>query len=268
MKTCHVCGALVDDRELTCPDCGATVVMSTSGLALKANEPVKKPVGNPMGMTMSTGSGLTDILRAPDDNFSDYEKEEFYGGGSIPLTFTKTVIDDGPAKKKKTKVGATVFKILLLCALAYGIYYLVVNVFLNKEGAFSYEEVIDIYVAAVNEEEKGDDIKLIVPPYISVAQDGVDLLMKGMDGIDISNYKIVDTYYYTASDIRELQDSIKLQTSKTANIKDACKVTIRFEGTIDNAGYDVKHSEVDMVFVQIRDRWYLHVDTYDNPEFK
>lgn len=35
MKTCHVCGAQVDDKELICPDCGATVVGST-GICLKA----------------------------------------------------------------------------------------------------------------------------------------------------------------------------------------------------------------------------------------
>ena len=49
--------------------------MITSGgsLSLKTEEPVKKKSGNRMGTTVSTGSGLTDILRREDDEYDDVD---------------------------------------------------------------------------------------------------------------------------------------------------------------------------------------------------
>ena len=132
MKTCHVCGAQVDDKELICPDCGATVVGNTGGFALKPQEPQKKKKSsNPMGMTVSTGSGLTDLLRAEDE---DVEVEDDLRGGSIPLTYAQNVIDDDAAykekklKQKQKKLIARAIVIIAICIFAF----IIISGYLNQ----------------------------------------------------------------------------------------------------------------------------------------
>lgn len=265
MKTCHVCGALVDDKELVCPECGATVVKSAGGFALKNETPVKKRT-NPMGTSVSTGSGLTDILKADDDGY-DSDLEDNFAGGSMPVTLSKADIeDDGYKAKKKSHVGGTIIKIILLLAAAYGIYYLVVNVFMKKEGATEYKQVVDIYIDAVNGADR-DKMVLIIPPYISDSLDTADLMLDELNGTKVDKYSIASVTNYDSKEITALQDSIKLQTGKTANISEACVVKVKASGTVlDFSGNSTsKNSEFEMELVKIRDRWYLHIDTYGNP---
>lgn len=265
MKTCHVCGTQVDDRELVCPECGATVVKSTGSFALKNEAPVKKK-SNPMGTTVSTGSGLTDILKADDDGY-DMDSEVDFTGGSMPVTLSKTDIeDDGYKPKKKSRVGGIIFKIILFLAIAYGIYYLVVNVFMKKEGATEYKQVVDIYMEAVNDAD-ADKLVLIVPPYITGNLDTAEMMLDKLKGTTVDKYSIVSVTNYDSKEIIALQDSIKVQTAKTANISEACVVKVKTSGTIlDFSGQQSpKNSEFDMVLIKIRDRWYLHIDTYGNP---
>ena len=165
MKICHVCGCEVEDRELVCPDCGATVVKHSGSLSIKAQEETKKKL-NPMGMTVSTGSGLTDILRN-ESEFDNADVDDDYFGGSIPLGMAKTVIEDDGRKKSDTgKVIGKVIKILCIIALLYGAYWVVVNVFLNRDVIESHEEAIDIYVEAINDADV-EKMEKVMPSYLN-----------------------------------------------------------------------------------------------------
>ena len=154
MKTCHVCGAQVDDKELICPDCGATVVGSTGGFALKPQEPEKKKKSaNPMGMTVSTGSGLTDLLRAEDD---EVEVEDELRGGSIPLTYAQNVIDDDAAykeKKLKQKQKKLITRAIVIIAICIFAFVIISGYLKQKRGADTPDALLDIYVEAVNDGE-------------------------------------------------------------------------------------------------------------------
>lgn len=264
MKTCHECGALVEDNELICPECGATVVKRTEGFSLKEQEPVKKRT-NPMGTPVSTGSGLTDILRGEDDGYVD---DEGFGGGSIPMSMTRTDIhgDYSPKKKSGSLIGLIV-KFVLLIAVIYGIYALVTHVTNKQEGATKAEQVLDYYVEAINEVDK-DKLLLIIPPYITTNIDYAETMLDSMRNIHYDTYDILSVTQCDDSDIIGYQDTIKLQTGKTANIKEACVVSVRLDGTtLNSAGVKVnKHVETEMTYIKIRSRWYLYIDTKDFSE--
>lgn len=264
MKKCHVCGNEVDDREITCPECGAMVSTDTgSKFALKTGQD-KKKTSNPIGMTVSTGSGLTDILKGDDD----FEDDNPYEGASMPFN---THIDyDDYAPKKKPKIFGSVVKILFLAALVYGVYHLVVNVILADNGAKTYGEAIDIYVSSINEDDE-DAMFTIMPPYISESQGNV--LARGvlddLDGIYDLSWTQVGFKEYNSEEKMALQDSIKLQTGKTSNVLEACLITFQLTGKTKSVGKEIPVvSRVDIELVRIRNNWYIHMDTYNNPNFE
>lgn len=271
MKTCHVCGAQVDDKELICPDCGATVVGSTGGFALKPQEPEKKKKSaNPMGMTVSTGSGLTDLLRAEDD---EVEVEDELRGGSIPLTYAQNVIDDDAAykekklKQKQKKLITRAIVIIAICIFAF----VIISGYLNqRKGADTPDTLMKIYVEAVNEGDV-DKMASIMPAYLD-EQAEAQKLIDDMKGAHINTYEVVKTIELSQNEMNELQDSIKYQTGKTANIKGATLVTIKMSGTADRGGSDVNvNTQFDVQLVKLKkgigEYYFIHMDTYDNPDF-
>lgn len=267
MKTCHVCGCQVDDKELICPDCGATVVMATSGLSLKNEAPTKKKAAS-SGPSISTGSGLTDILRADDD---DVAEEDPLHGGSVPYSLTQNVIEEEERRKKKniSKVFGTIFKIVLLAAAAYGIYYLVVNVFMKKEGASSYEAALDMYVEAVNDDDAAK-MKQIVPTYMSYPQDTAQDWIDSMTNVEITSYDIINTVEMDDAAMLIMQDDIKLEKNKSADIREGVTVTVEIRANVVNAsGATVSRGgEIEMDFIRLSDKWYFYSDSFDTSMFK
>ncbi len=267
MKTCHVCGCQVDDKELICPDCGATVVMATSGLSLKNEAPAKKKT-TPSGPSISNGSGLTDILRVNDD---DVAEEDPFHGGSIPISLTKNVIEEEERKKKKniSKAFGIIFKIVLLAAAAYGIYFLVVNVFMKKEGALSYEAALDVYMEAVNDDDAAK-MEQIVPTYMSYPQDTAQEWIDSMMNVEITSYDIINTDEIDDAALTIMQDDIKLAKGKSADIREGVTITVEIRANAVNAsGVTVsKGGEIEMDFIRISDRWYFYPDNFDTSMFK
>lgn len=270
MKTCHVCGAQVDDRELICPDCGATVVAATGGLSLKAQEPPKKKASNPMGMTVSTGSGLTDLLRGDDDG----DVEDDLSGGSIPLSFAKTVIDDDydyKTRQENKRIKKNIFRLVFVLVLVIAAYVIVTTVMNKERGAETPEQLLDIYMEAINNGD-ADKLDLVMPAYLGDTHAKAEQVIADMKSVHIDSYNISKKEELGQTEITELQDSIKYQTSKTANIKGAIKLTIVMNGTAQRMGEDVSvRSETEMTIVLLKkgmgEYYYIHIDTYDNPDF-
>lgn len=271
MKTCHVCGAQVDDKELICPDCGATVVGSTGGFALKPQEPgKKKKSANPMGMTVSTGSGLTDLLRAEDD---EVEVEDDLAGGSIPLTYAQNVIDDDAVykeKRLKQKQKKLIIRALVIIAICIFAFVIISGYLKQRKGADTPDILMDIYVDAVNEGDV-DKMASIMPAYLD-EQTEAQKLIDDTKGAHINTCEIVRTKELSQMELEELQDSIKYQTGKTANIKGATLITVKMSGTADRGGIDVVvNTQLDIQLVKLKkgigEYYFIHMDTYDNPDF-
>lgn len=266
MKTCHVCGTMVEDKELICPECGATVVKATSGMSLKTETETKKKVGVSTGTTIGTGSGYTDILRTEEDDLG-YDSEDF-GGGSIPTNYVKTIIeDDGEHKSKKdTRFIKLLFKILFVCAAAFVGYLVITKIFLKTEkGAKSYQDVLDTYVEAVNDQDAAK-MKQIVPKYVTEKSDEAESWLKDVEGVAITSYNIKKTEELGQQDIGFLEEDIKASTSKTAYIKECVLAEVDITASYTQNGLEVQKSgKAYMTFIKIEGFWYMYYDGYTFP---
>lgn len=259
MKTCHKCGAYVEDKAQYCPECGATIVKSYGNLSLKEEVEVKKK-GNPMGTTVSTGSGLTDILRAEDHGDLD---ESFYGGG--PVTFTDPYANDDYVAKEKTDFSAvkTLIKLIILAAIIYAGYYVIHDVILARKDVTSYEEAFEIYVEAVNEQDS-NALKEIMAPYINDRLGEVEYQLEQMEGVEFTEWEIVSAEEFTETEEKALQQEITLN-GKSFGIQRAYHIKANFYGTVDGSKRGAEN--VDMVFIKGDNKWFFDPSDYDNSTF-
>ena len=268
MKKCPMCGIEVDDHASECPECGCPIA-DTSGFSLKSGTDTKRKSMNPMGKSMSSGTGLTDILREGDDAYDDYDDDNAIGG-SIPLSLSRLDIEGDYSAKKKGKLGKIIIRLILLAALAAGAYYIVTH-YLIRDKAKSYEEALEYYVQAINncDEEK---MQIIIPPYIkdneSMAADYID----NMKILHINGYNTRNIEKLTDSAIDNLTQSIKLETGKTAKIKEGYSVDLELKVTVtgDSSQYANGSSfliKKTVEFIRIKDSWYLQINSYDNIDY-
>lgn len=266
MKKCPMCGIEVEDHASECPECGCPIA-DTSGFSLKSAPSGSKKSGNPMGKSISTGSGLTDLLREGDDAYDDFDDTSY--GGSIPLNLMRNDVEDYKGKKK-SKIGKILFRIILIAALAYGAYYLVVNVFMTKK-ARSYKEAVDFYVEGINDSDV-DTMKAIIPPYVDDREEKAQKIIDSFNAVHIDDYNIKNVESISKFDIEQLQDAIKLSTGKTARIKEACSFDV--EMTINVTGNSIKYESGSkfkvtshMEYININDKWYLQIDSYEHVDY-
>ncbi|MBE5944615.1 MAG: hypothetical protein E7258_06815 [Lachnospiraceae bacterium] len=269
MKTCRVCGAYVDDREWNCPECGASMITSSGTLSLKATAPEKKRGGggNRMGTTVSTGSGLTDILRAEDDEYGDSDYDYGFNGGSIPLSFSKNIIEEEEERKKAKKhrqLVSSIFKLVFLVAIVIAGYLYVTKVILKDRGANTYKDLVSIYVDAVNEDDQSLMLT-IVPEFISYRSDEAAELVEELDGITINSFNIKNAEAISSTDIALLIDQIKLETGKNANINEGYILDVEFTGKGED-GINKKVATVMEVY-RVKDKWFLYPMDFEAPVF-
>lgn len=266
MKTCRVCGALVDDREWNCPECGATMITSGGGLSLKADEPVKKKTGNRMGTTVSTGSGLTDILRREDDEYDDVDDTPVIMG-SLPGNMSRGIEEDEKARKKAKndiRIMTNIFKVIFAAAVIFIVYLFVTKFIMKDKGADSYEALVDIYVEAVNE---GDValMKTIMPEFISDRADEAQTLVDDMDGVEFTSYTIKNKEEIDRAQLDIFTDEIKLSTGNNPNLNEGYYLEVEFVGK-NKDGLEIKATAVMEVY-RVKHLWYLYPYTYENRAF-
>lgn len=265
MKKCPMCGAPVDDHATECPECGCPIA-DTSGFSLKSSPGGTKKSGNPMGKSISTGSGLTDLLREGDDAYDD---DDSYNG-SIPISLSRLDIEGDYSVKKKSKLGKYIFRIVLLAAAAYGVYYLLTNVFMTDK-AKSYNQALDYYVEAVNNNDT-EKMELIIPKYVKNPEKTAKEFLDNLKVLHINSYTVRDFQEMTESEIESLQDSIKLDTGETARIKEAYSMTVDFKVTVNGKSNQYAEGQsllisTYMEFINIKGYWYLQVGAYESIDY-
>lgn len=243
MKTCHVCGTIVDDRELVCPECGATVVKSTSGLSLKG---------------ASEDSGKKKLKEMADRLADEEEQEENYIQGSLPVSLSKNTIDEDMSAQKKSKLVPTLIKLILLAVVCLGVYAIYTNVIKKDDKQSTIEGVLDIYIEAVNAKD-ADKLSELLAPYVDEAESTAKLWLDGLSDIQYDSYKLSDKKSYDKDEIKKLQDAIKYATTKTSNIVEACDVRIELS---ESRGVVQK---IQFQMVKVRDTWYINLTPYISP---
>ncbi|MBQ9233945.1 MAG: zinc ribbon domain-containing protein [Lachnospiraceae bacterium] len=268
MKKCPMCGVNVEEHVTECPECGCPIA-DTSGFSLKSGSGTKKKSGNPMGRSMSTGSGLTDILRENDDTYDDY-----YGnssiGGSMPISLSKTDIEGDYSVKKKSKIGKYIIRIILLAAVAYGIYFLITNVLLTDK-AKSYNQALDYFVETINEDDV-EKMEIVMPPYLDKTGSQAKEYLENLGILHINSYTVRDLAEMTDAEIDNLQESIKLETGKTARIKEGYSMMVDLKVTVEGDSSQYVNGSSFMIstymeFINIKDNWYLQINAYENIDY-
>lgn len=255
MKTCRVCGAIVEDKNYVCPECGAELVKSSGTLSLKTETEKKSKSGNPMGQSISTGSGLTDILRAGDEEDGVDDRNDFYEG-SIPTSMAKTTIEGDYSAKKKKKIFPVVFKFLILIAVAYGIFFLVTKVILKEKehGAKDAEEAVEILIEGIQNGDV-DEVKKVIPPYIKEKKEEAQDILDKCQDIEIVNYRIKKSDTFTSGDLSTLKDEIKLKNNKTIDIDAGKSITITCKY---KKGDKLTEVEKKYIYFEVDNEWFYY----------
>ena len=271
MKTCEECGKILSDDETICPECGGTMFSETHGLELKSNKgPKKRPViDEDISANMEKG------------DYSDLEQDVYGGGSGAPIALSKEQIkekknEDKKDKKKHHKSGnmsavGTLFFVLVLAALVFGVYYLFTNVILKVEGPESQQECIETFIEAINDAKSDDyDVKdgavakmeSVMPPYLSIAPGVAQELIEMFGRVEITKY--VETKS-TPVNPNDLNDYVQAERGKSAKIKEAFRVEYRVNADIINErGSKVQRIKTITVYlIQIKDHWYFYNEDYD-----
>lgn len=256
MKVCHSCGTKVDDKELICPVCKQTVVVTHGELSLKPVEEKKQKKTNPMGTHISSGSGLTDILRSDDSSMLD--DGDLYGG-SLPSSYARTEIDSFTEKKRKIHVGKYLFFAIIIIAICFFVFTLYKDYNEVKRGADSYEAVVKNYTDAyINKDEKlFDDM---MPLYMDFDKNMVSDIYEQNITTKFISFNIEEVSHLDTGEIVVLQDDVKISTSKTVAIQEAVRTKVAFEAEVMKKSTGTYIKNVDegiFVMIKVRDRWYL-----------
>lgn len=278
MKTCPVCSALCTEIQTHCPECGAELIVkeeikSSGLLSLKSAEEAakKKSSGQSLGTTVSTGSGLTNILRREDD---DYEDDAPYIQGSIPTAFQKngSYETSGTSayerRREDKKVVGTIIKLVLLIAVAFGIYSYVTNVLLVEKGAKSYQDALKIYVDCINSKD-AEKLAEITPSYYGNQEDTAEKWIAYMNNAKITSSDIISAEKMDPNDLNDLQEYIKLTYSKTLYATDTASLVVEMKGEATNTtgAKFATGGRITMEFLEIDGKWYFNPESYDNKYF-
>ena len=270
MKTCEECGKILSDDETICPECGGTMFSEVHGLELRSNKgPKKKPViDEDISANMEKG------------DYSDLEQDVYGGGSGTPFSLTKEQIKEKKSEDKKDKkhhksgnmsaVG-TLFFVLVLVALGFGVWYLFTNVILKNEGPESQEECIATFVQAINDAKSSDPdvaakaaekMEFVLPPYLSIAPGVAQETLEMFSNVEITKYEPVKSEPTNAD---ALNDYVQADRGKSAKIKEAFWNEYRVFATVTNArGAKVqKIKNIKVCLVKIKDRWYYYNEDHD-----
>lgn len=244
MKTCHVCGSEVDDYEAVCPECGTELERREGGLSLKMGGPEKKKPA---------------VTAGPEKNFAAEELN-----GPKPVVLSSDTIKENVAsasgKRKKSNSGimGTIFLVVFLLALGYGVYYLFTNYIMKDDGFDDYEDVLEHYIEAVNESDV-EKMKEVLPSYVSLPANTAQKYLNNMAGRQITRYTILDTKLGGKTEADSIADTIKLQKGKTLDIKEVCTLKVQF---IMSSGAP-RSMEMELKFIQVKKKWFLYVDVFE-----
>lgn len=238
MKTCQECGTKVNDNELVCPCCGATVVMHVSGLSLKnsSGAPKKKPSSS-LNMSVS-------------QDFLDVEQPFVVTSKSIPKTKEKE--EKSYSVRGKSTFFPKLIKFILFVAIAYGIYTAITTYLVKDNGVTDRDTAYNIYIEAIkNPTVDNSELKKLIPPYEKESHFMQSKYINIAEGDTIFKADVTNKRVFSDNEVDRLVTDIKLATGNTPKIREAGSYDLRYvtkKGTL---------IEQTVTFVKIRNSWYL-----------
>jgi translation elongation factor EF-1beta len=185
----------------------------------------------------------------------------------MPNAVSYDLTDYETNKKAKLHPGKIIFRLLCVAVLAFGIYMLVTNVLLKKDGPATYQEALDTYIEAINNQDL-DDMEFVTPAFFTDKTAEATQKLENVKDMHIDEYSVEDKYYLTSEEISKLQDDIKYATSKTANMSDVVNVKLKVSGDLgEYANPGSKTGEMTVQIVCIRDSWYVLLEEYEDIKF-
>lgn len=262
MQVCRRCQAEFSDEEKYCPECGSPIFRDT-GLSLKTSDSDTKKKGNPMGMSISTGSGLTDILRIDDAGETE---DGFYGTAARNLNGLNYA-DDAPKKKKK-RIPAGI-KSLILLALIAGIGYFVYISFFKVDSntAKSADSLAGCLETALKDRDSGE-MKDIIAPYVDQRSEVASDLAEYSPDITIDSVKMnvqKKDKYTSMEAVSAYSTSLVEERGVTAksysDIKEYWNVQFTING-FDNKTKKTIGTTLDCTIVLIENKWYIDTTSF------
>lgn len=259
MAVCESCGAQIQEGLTVCPQCGKPIVKMKTSLELKGENGRKAVKAKSF---------------SPSDNYGDI----FDGnsvGGTEPVKITKEAIKEnkqvnsGPKKTSGVaKFFSMLLKIVIVAAIGFGIYYFVTNVVMKKEGPETYQEVLDIFKAAVNENDE-EKLLSLVPEYITANKALVDDIMPQVEETQYTTITVIKETTWTSADLSEFNDRIQLEHGKTVDAKEGVTLKLGLRGKMLNkSGIPISYMEVELDFVKLKGIWYPNIEMMQNELFK
>lgn len=265
MQVCRRCQAEFSDEEKYCPECGSPIFKDT-GLSLKSPGSDSKKKTNPMGTSISTGSGLTDILKIDDAGETE---DGFYGTAARNLNGLNYA-DDAPKKRKK-RIPAGIKSLILLAIIVAVGYFVYNSVFkLDSNTAKSGEGVAKCLETALKD-RSSSEMKDIIAPYVDRRSDVANDMAEYSPDITIDSVSMSvqkNDKYSSMEAVSKYSTALVEERGVTAksyaDIKEYWNVQFTING-FDNKTKKAIGTKLDATIVLVENKWYI--DTTSFSEF-
>lgn len=282
MKYCPNCGAQNEDDFTLCGVCGALMEENKSAFSLKTDAEVQNRVDSmqesqPASNTYYAGAqgGMTQPTNAYGQQQNQmpggaYQNNDYQGqpynpsqalfGGSDGLGMGNSGVDVSrpPVKADKGKIYIALGVIGALLVVAMILIFS--GGFFKRGGVDSPEEVARVYMQGINER----DLKLLdtlIPPFAASASSDEDMqsLMDMADAFNlVYNYTITDTYYYSSSEVSQVERELQSNYGTSVNLQDVCEVYVDIEMSMSYMGESYSDSmDYTLRTIKMNGRWYV-----------
>lgn len=251
MAVCESCGAKIQEGLTVCSQCGKPMVKMKTSLSLKGENGKKAVKAKAF---------------SPADDFGDIYDDNSIGGKE-PVEITKEDIKEKKAEQSgpKRPSGVAKFfgilvKLAILAVIGFGIYYLITEVIMKPKGPETYQAAIDVFKAAVNENDE-EKLLSLVPEYITANKALVQDIMPMVKETEYTTITVIKETKWSSADISKFNDRVQMQHIETVDAKDGVTLKLGLRGNMKNAsGIPISYMEVEIDFVKIRGVWYPDIE--------
>lgn len=288
MKTCYVCGSANEDSFTKCSMCGADLPVTqaqddmgdeqttylepldaaptapvTSGFQLKKDTPAPDTVNTQAPMNQNMGMGMQSPnmgyqnpgMQNPNLAYQNPGMQNQNMGMGNPGIYSPTA---APVPANKGKIFAILGALTAVLVIAF---LLIFNFGgKTKEGVATKDQVPKVFIEAMNDRDM-DKMISICPPFLDPGKDDLQAAFDSVDayGIKFTFLSVTDTYDYTDSELKDLQNRIKNTDNTNAKIEAAADLTYDYKISVDMMGesYDETQSE-SIIAIKYKGKWFLY----------